>query len=175
MDSKKMDIRALLRLETALNALPQGVERSAKVNLLKYLQVDAVKEYERFSTDLYFDLRRDAGFLELYRIQEKRQPKTGLVQPMEAGSIEDYLLQAERAKLCLDELLGLVVFPGEPGREVISAPVKSLESTRRKANDRGGIRHVVDLARAAVVCDTPRDLADVFELLNLMVREVRAE
>lgn len=164
-----LGINELVQLETELDKLPSGIERSAKVNLLKYLQVDTVKQYERVSTGLWFDLRRDEGFHELNRIHEKQGPEDGLVQLMETGSIEDYLRQAERAKLGLDELLWSVAPPGTPGREVITTAVKTVERTRIKANDWGGIRKVTDLARATVICDTPNDLADVFELLNFMV------
>lgn len=94
---------------------------------------------------------------------------------MGTGSIEDYLLQAERAKLCLDGLLWLVVPPGTPGREAIPTAVKSLKRTRIKANDLSGICYVTDLARATVICDTPHDLADVFELLTLNARQVCRE
>lgn len=171
MDFDGRDINKLLRLETELNELPPSIERSAKVNLLKYLQVNAVVAYERVSTGLYFNLRRDEGFQELYRIEEKAQPEGGLVQPMETGSIEDYLLQAEEAKVCLDKLIYSVAAPGTPGREGIS-DLKSVESTRRKADDWGGIRYVTDLARATVVCETPHDLAHVFESLTRMVGQV---
>ncbi|CAN0360355.1 unnamed protein product, partial [Ascophyllum nodosum] len=169
MSTQGLGIHELLRLETELEELPFSIERNAKVNLLKYLQVDTVQKYERLSTGLYFDLRRDEGFDQLYRIHEKQGPKDGLEQPLETGFIEDYLRQAERAKLCLDQLLGLVSPPGTPGQEVVLASVKSLESTRRKVKDWGGIRSVTDLARATVICDTPRDLANVFEKLNLEI------
>ena len=167
-----LDIQELLRLETELEELPPSIERSAKVNLLKYHQVHTVKEYERLSTGLYFDLRQDKGFDQLYTIHEKQPPEDGLEQPLETGSIEDYLRQAECAKPFLDQLLRLVSPPGTPGQEVVTAPVKSLESTRRKVKDWCGIRRVTDLARATVICDTPHDLADVFEKLNLKVGQV---
>lgn len=62
MDSEGLGIHELLRLETELNQLPSSIERGAKVNLLKYLQVGTVIKHERVSTGLYFDLRRDEGF-----------------------------------------------------------------------------------------------------------------
>lgn len=55
---------------------------------------------------------------------------------------------------------------------MIRTPVKSLESTRLKVDKWGDIRSVTDLARATVVCDTPNDLADAFELLNSMLPQV---
>ena len=171
MSTQRLGIHELLRLETELEKLPSSIERSAKVNLLKYLQVGPVKKYKRLSTGLYFDLRRDKGFDQLYRIHEKQEPKNGLVQPLERESIEEYLRQAEYAKLCLDKLLGFVSPPGTPGQEVVLASVESLESTRRKA-DWCGIRRVTDLASATVICDTPHDLVDVFEKLNLKVGQV---
>ena len=172
MTAQGLDIDKLLRLETELEELPPSIERSAKVNLLKYRQVYTVQVYERLSAGLYFDLRRDKGFDQLNRIHEKQGPKNGLEQPLETGSIEDYLRQAECAKLCLDQLLGLVSPPGTPGQEVVPVLVKSLESTRRKAKYWGGIRSVTDLVRATVICDTPHDLADVFETLKLKVVQV---
>ena len=171
MSTQGLGIHKLLRLETELEKLPSSIERDAKVNLLKYLQVHTVKEYERLSTGLYFDLRRDEGFDQLYRIHEKQPPEDGLEQPLETGSIEDYLQRTECAKIFLDQLLGLVSPPGTPGQEVVLASVESLESTRRKA-DWCGIRRVTDLARATVICDTPYDLAEVFVKLNLEVGQV---
>ncbi|CAM9607409.1 unnamed protein product [Ectocarpus sp. 13 AM-2016] len=168
MDTLESGIHELLRLEAELEELPSGIERSAKVNLLKYHQVDTVKKYERVAAGLYYDLRQNEGFEQLNRIHEKQGPEKVLVQPLETGSVEDYLRQAERAKLDLDDLVRLVAAPGTPGRELVLAPVKSLESTRRKVKI-WGIRRVTDLARATVICNTPNDLADVFELLNLMV------
>ena len=171
MSTQGLCIDELLRLETEVEELPSSIERSAKVNLLTYLQVDKVLEYERVSTGLYFDLRQDKGFDQLFRIQEKQPPEDGLVQPLETGSIEDYLQQAKDAMPYLDELLRLVSPPGTPGQEVVPESVESLESTRRKA-DWCGIRRVTNLARAAVICDTLHDLVDVFEKLNLKVGQV---
>lgn len=105
MVDAELALRALLKTEKELNTLPPSIERNAKVTLLKYFQVRTVKQYEAVSDALYFDLQRDDGFDQLYRVQEKPQPEGGLVQPMEMGSIEDYLRQAERAKLCLDDFL----------------------------------------------------------------------
>ena len=172
MSTQELDIDKLLRIETEVETIPYSTDRNAKVNLLKYLQINTVVKYERLSTCLYFDLRRDEGFDQLYRIHEKQGPENGLEQPLETGSIEDYLRQAECAKLCLDQLLGLVSPPGTPRQEVVLASVKSLESTRRKVKDWGGIRRVTDLARATVICDTPHDLAEVFEKLNLEIGQV---
>lgn len=172
MNLDEWNIKELLELEAELSELPPSVERSAKVNLLKYLQVNAVRAYERVSTSLYFDLRRNEGFQELYRIEEKLPPEGGLVQPMETGSIEDYLLKAEEAKVGLDKLIFSVAPPGTRGREGISAAVKSAESTRRKIDKLGGIRFLPDLARATIVCETTHDLAHVFESLNRMIGQV---
>ena len=172
MSTQGLGIHKLLGLETELEERPSSIERNAKVNLLRYLQFNTVLQYERVSTGLYFDLRRDEGFDQLYSIHEKQEPKNGLVQPLETMSIQDYLRQAECAKLCLDKLLGLVAPPGTPGREVVTTAVKSMESTVRKTEAWGSIRSVTDLARATVICDTPHDLVDVFEKLVLKVGQV---
>lgn len=172
MDPLGLRIDKLLRLEAYLEELPPGNERSAKTNLLKYLQVNAVREYETVSTHLYINLRGDKGFDQLQWVEEKQGPEGGLVQPLEAGSIEDYLQQANCAKLYLDKLLGSVAPAGTPGREAVRAPVKSLERTRVKAEVRGGIHKVTDMARATVICDTPHDLVDVFDSLVCQVSKV---
>lgn len=167
MDHAGQGISELLRLETELNGVASSIERAAKINLLKYLQVLTVKKYETVYTGLFFKLRRDtAGFDKLRTIEEKKPPEEGLLHPMEEGSIEHYLLQAEKAKLELDKLVEMAVPSGTSGREAILARVKSQDSTERKIGVCGGIRHVTDLARATIICDTPTGLADVFEDLK---------
>lgn len=166
MDLYHGNIRDLLQLEEELNTLPCSIERSAKVNLLKFLQVNAAVEYERVSTALYFDLRRDAGFHELSRVPEKNHLGHACSQPMESGSVEDYLVQAEEAKACLDRLIYSIATPGNPMWEGIPAPIKSKESARRKADKLGNARFVTDFARATFVCETPHDLVEVFALLT---------
>ncbi|CAN0368892.1 unnamed protein product, partial [Ectocarpus sp. 12 AP-2014] len=127
---------------------------------------NAVVEYERVSTALYFDLRRDAGFHELSLVPEKNHLGHTCSQPMEAGSIEEYLVQAEEAKACLDRLIYSIATPGDPRWEGIPAPIKSKESARRKADKLGNARFVTDFARATFVCETPHDLVEVFALLT---------
>lgn len=176
MDRKGRDIDALLKLERDLSKSSPGVERDAKVNLLKYLQVNTVKEYERVSTHLYYDLRHAEGFDKLSEVGEEEPPEGSLPHPKRMGTVEDYLRQAGLAKTGLDELVELVAPRGTRGREGTFAPVKTLESARRKAEKTaGGIHCVTDLARATVVCDTPQDLVDVFELLRSRFCQVRRQ
>ncbi|CAB1110285.1 unnamed protein product [Ectocarpus sp. CCAP 1310/34] len=141
MDDAVLDIniKGLLDLETKLNNLPSSIERKAKMNLLK--------------------------------VQGKEQPGGDLVQPTKMRSVEDYRKDAERAKVDLDQLVGSVAPPGTPGLEMIETPVKSLDSTMRKINGWHKvekwrtIRDITDLARVTLICNTPHDLADGFELL----------
>eukprot|EP00903_Cladosiphon_okamuranus_P010037 g9517.t3 len=164
-------IQELLQLEREASTLPWSIERSAKVNLLKFLQVNAVKAYERAYTGLYFDVRRNEGFDALSSVPEKNHSGGACLQPMEAGSVEDYLCQAETAKVYLDRLVDSVA-AGIPGREGIPAPIKTEESTRRKADKLGGIRYLTDLARASFVCETPLDLVEVFSSLTATIGKV---
>lgn len=166
------DIDKLLGFEDDLNKSPPGIEVTAKKNLLKYLQVNAVMQYTRIFDELYFNVKQSQDFLELAAVGE---PEGGgqLMQLMETGSIEDYLEKAGTASALLGELITFIT-RGTPGLEGIPASVKSLESATRKANIvEGGIRCVTDLARATVVCDTPHDLATVFKSLKSKIGEVR--
>ncbi|CAN0514530.1 unnamed protein product, partial [Ectocarpus sp. 12 AP-2014] len=103
------------------------------------------------------------------------EPKEGsLAHPKRMESIEDYLQEAGRAKACLDKLVESVAPSGTRGREGIPAAIKSLESTRRKADKTtGGIHCVTDLARSTIVCDTPQDLVDVFESICSSVNQIQ--
>lgn len=180
MDTNRgRDIDGLVQLEAELSTFridAKGIllEIDAKINLLKYLQVNMVKAYERVSTHLYFDLRHANSFDMLSKVEGEEPREGSLAHPKKMESIEGYLQQAGHAKTCLDELVELVVPRGTGGREGIPAAVKSLESARRKADKTaGGIHCVTDLARATVVCDTPQDLVDAFESLRLSVRQVK--
>lgn len=167
-------IQELLQLEREVSTLPCSVERSAKVNLLKFLQVNAIKAYERAYTGLYFGLRRDEGFdaLLLSSVPEKNRSGGVCLQPMEVGSVEDYLRQAETAKGYLDRLVDAIAPAEKPGREGIPAPIKTEESARRKADKLGGIRYLTDLARASVVCETLVDLVEAFSSLTAAMGKV---
>lgn len=167
------NIDALSAVEDDLNKQSPSIERSAKKNLLKYLQVNAVMQYARIFDELYFNLKQSQGFLELAAVKGQAGNNGRVMQLMEMGSIEKYLEQAETARVPLGELITFIT-RGTPGLEGITASVKSLKSATRKANKaEGGIRCVTDLARATVVCDTPHDLATVFKLLKSTVAEVR--
>lgn len=162
------NITALLQTERELDETPPGDERDAKVNLLKYCQVDTVKKYRRIADGLYFDLVQGGGLCHLRQVLDV---KGDLVQPMQTGSIEDYLRHAENAKGCLDTLVREVA--RGVGGEVFTTRVKTLDSTRRKVENVGDIRKVTDMARATVVCDTPEDLAHIYELLTQRLPNVR--
>ncbi|CAN0058284.1 unnamed protein product, partial [Ectocarpus sp. 6 AP-2014] len=67
LDVPKMavDIDKVLRLEAELKASREretsSVSLDAKVNLLKYFQVHAVKQYEEEYDNLYYELNRTGG------------------------------------------------------------------------------------------------------------------
>lgn len=185
----KISIKEVLRLEEDLNSSSPApsVERDAKVNLLKYLQISAVKKYEEAYDGLFYELNKEGGLERLRSITPVRsrrnflQPKVydlrgcGGVDGCEVQEQADvYLEDAKLAKLRLDELMGMVVETLE-GCEVQHAEVKSRESTVRKANKSyaGNVRRVADMARVAVVCKTPEILEQVYMGImgRLQVRE----
>lgn len=168
MGSAMFNITALLQTEHELAQASPGNERDAKVNLLKYCQVDTVKKYRRIADGLYFDLVQGGGLCHLRQIIEVEGDR---VQPMQTGSIEDYLREAEKAKGCLDALVKEVAH--SVGAEAFVTGVKTPDSTRRKVEIVGDIRKITDMARATVVCDTPEDLAKVYERLKQRLPKVR--
>lgn len=161
-------IGQLLELEHDLNGLPASTERDAKLNMLKYLQVNQVKYYERLADGLYFELQREEGLDKLRTVREHNSVGCNLVQPREEGSIKDYLDDAALAMKCLNRLVDGVqtTAQGAHALRVVSPGVKSLESTTRKAQKAGGVRYLTDMARISVVCETSDGLACIFELLN---------
>ncbi|CAM9423054.1 unnamed protein product [Sphacelaria rigidula] len=166
-------IRDLLNLEEDLNRLSPSIERDARVNLLKYLQVNEVKYHEREADGLYVELVREEG-LDMLRTVHEQAPVCGdLIQPREEGSIQDYLDDAALATEYLETLLEEVeaTVQGTHPMYVVSPGVKSLESATRKADKCGGIRKLTDMARLSVVCDTSHGLARVFELLKERVKD----
>lgn len=162
VEEAQLNINGLLDIEHKLN-----VDHGAKMNLLKYLQVEAVREYEKVADAHYFALRQDENFDELERIAHKRIGGT-LEQPRQSGSVEDYLRDAEVAKSTLDELVEDAA--RDRAVTVFATSVKSSESTRRKAEVRGSIRRVTDMARISVVCDTIKDMVTFFELLEARIQ-----
>ncbi|CAN0285455.1 unnamed protein product [Pylaiella littoralis] len=166
----ELEINELLQMELELEGGAPSLERDAKVNLLKFLQVKTVKKYERAYDSLYYELEMDGGLGCLRRIEE-RNPKSDLLQPevleLQGCSADDKLEKqlffyregAIRAKVQLDELVRELL-NSHQGRERSYAEVKSLESTRRKATTffGGDIRRLADMARVSVICNTPEDL-----------------
>ncbi|CAB1105425.1 unnamed protein product [Ectocarpus sp. CCAP 1310/34] len=154
------DIDKLIRLEDGLKTLCERekspVSPVAKVNVLKYLQVQAVKQFQADYDDLHYELNKTEGLECLRSIdpvpsKELFQPK--VLDQKDCGEDEQlyeqlqfYLTDAELAKPHLDELC---------------ADVKSWESTRRKATSvlDGDIRKVADMARVTVILATPEALA----------------
>lgn len=173
----KISIKEILQLEEGLSGAPApSIERDAKVNLLKYLQISAVKKYEEAYDGLFYELNKEGG-LECLRSIAPLRPKGSFLQPKVYGvqggegaaepdvleQADVYLADAKLAKLRLDELMEKVVEPLE-GCEIRHADVKSRESTVRKANKSydGNVRRVADMARVAVVCQTPELLEQVY-------------
>ncbi|CAM9093379.1 unnamed protein product [Laminaria digitata] len=170
-------IEALLQLEKELNSEPaRSIERDAKVNLLKFLQISTVKKYEEAYDGLCYELSKEGGLERLRKITPVRskekflQPKVYDLLDCEGAAELEVLQQAdacladaELVKLRLDELVDKVVENLE-GCEVRYAEVKSRESTVRKAKKSygGNVRRVADMARVAVVCKTPELLEQVY-------------
>lgn len=166
----ELDITELLQMEIVLEGDALSLERDAKVNMLKFLQVKTVKEYERAYDSLYYELNLDGGMGCLRRIEELN-PKSDLLQPevlklqgCDANEklekqMNFYREGAICAKVQLDKLVEELV-NSHQGRKGLYAEVKSLESTRRKATKFYGtdVRRLADMARVSVICATPEDL-----------------
>ena len=171
----KFTIKELLELETELNsATAPSLQRDAKVNILKYLQIDTVKHYEAACDELLYELHKGGGLQRLRNIKPFKsevaflQPKVYDLQGCEGTAklerrVDLYLADAERAKLCLDGLIKKVVDTVD-GCKPHYAKVKLRESTVRKALNSydGEVRRVSDMARVTVVCETPESLEQVY-------------
>lgn len=162
IEKTRLNIKELLEVEHELST-----DHSAKTNLLKYLQVEAVQGFQEIADALYFTLRHDEDFDELERIKSANNGAT-LEQPRLKGTIEDYLRDAGVAKCSLDALVGGIA--RECAARVYTTNVKSFESTKRKVEVRGSIRKVTDMARVSVVCDTIKSMVNVFELLDTKIQ-----
>lgn len=159
---------------------PPSIERDAKVNLLKFLQVKTVDKYKRAYDNLYYELNKQRGMECLRRI-EPAPAKSALLQPIVleeqscdadeelSSQLQFYRIGAECAKEQLDELVQEVI-NGREGCEGVYPKIKTLESTKRKAVRfyGGNVRRVADMARAAVICNTPEDLETAY--VGLMAR-----
>lgn len=178
-----VDIKDLLRLEDELQnpwfwqrwfgSATRFVGREAKLNLLKYLQIRTVLRYEGEYDSLQHELSREGGLdclrsIARFRSQDLLQPKVLAPQDCDKDDqlkhqLDFYLVDAQRAKQHLDWLVAKVVKDLE-GCEVQYVEVKSLESTQRKASNfcGGDVRKVTDMARVAVICDTPEALTQAY-------------
>lgn len=171
---EKITIKELLQMEAELDgATTPSRERDAKVNVLKYLQVGTVQQYEAAYDGLFYELNKEGGLeclrsIAPLRTKDYLQPKVHNVQGCEAGAkleqqVDLYIADAKLAKLQLDELMKKVIENLE-GCKAQYVDVKSRESTLRKAKKSydGNIRRVADMARVAVVCETPELLEQVY-------------
>lgn len=171
-----ININEVLLLETELKTQGEtapSASLDAKVNLLKYLQVQAVLQYQAEYDALCYELNRDGGLECLRRIppvQSKTLLQPKILELQECGRNEQleeqlkfYLAEATLAKTILDELVTTVANDSRDC-EVQCVSVKSLESTRRKASRfcGGDVRQISDMARVTVICDTPEALERVY-------------
>eukprot|EP00903_Cladosiphon_okamuranus_P012098 g11353.t1 len=176
-----IDIEDLLALETRLKAERESATSSicldAKLNIVKFLQVQTVEQYQAAYDDLHYDLFKEGGIECLRNIAPVRskdllQPKVLELQGCDedaqlAKQLEFFLADAEGTKQCLDTLVAKAAQDLNKC-EVQYVDVKSLESTRRKASKfcGGDVRKVADMARVTVICDTPKALEQVYS--NIM-------
>lgn len=178
-------ITKLSEIEVELTNAVSNLERDAKVQLLKYLKINTVKEYEAAYDGFFYRLNKEGGLECLRQIEPipprnidvdastetqplRLQPKVFDQEGLEGAAklkeeLDFYLADAEVAKQRLDEIIDSVVAASE-GCEAKKVAVKSRESTARKAaaSYDGNLRKVVDMARVAVVCDTPDILEQVY-------------
>ncbi|CAM9892229.1 unnamed protein product [Ectocarpus fasciculatus] len=166
-------IRLEAELKTSRKRETSPVGLDAKMNILKYLQVQTVMKYEREYDDLYYELNKTGGLECLRSIAPVRstdllQPKVLDLQDCRGNEqlekqLQFYLADAELAKPHLDELVTKVAHDTN-NYEVQRAEVKSRASTRRKANGfcDGDVRKVADMARVTVICATPESLAAAY-------------
>ncbi|CAN0065051.1 unnamed protein product [Ectocarpus sp. 12 AP-2014] len=186
------DIDKLIRLEAELKTLCEPekspVSLVAKVNVLKYLQVQAVQQFQAEYDNLYYELNKTGGLeclrsITPVRSKELLQPKVLDLQDCgEDGQLDTqlqfYLTDAELAKPHLDELVTSIA--GDSSKyEVQCVKVKSWESTRRKATSflDGDVRKVADMARVTVICATPEALKEAYSALMRLPKQhvVRVE
>lgn len=167
-------IKELIELEQELKCAEPSLERDAKVNILKFLQVQTVNRFQEAYDGLYYELNKNGGLECLRNIVPARskdflQPKV-LDREFDRGASDlttqakAYLAGAKLAKPRLDEIAQRVV-ENLDGCHAKCVGVKALESTMRKAKDSydGNVRKVADMARVAVICDTPQHLLQVYE------------
>lgn len=181
----EITITKLNEIEGELANAVSNLERDAKVQLLKYLKIKTVKEYEAAYDGFFYKLNKEGGLECLRQIEPippknidvaamtkkqpvRLQPKVLDVEGLDGAAefeeqLDFYLADAEVARHRLDEIIDSVVETSE-GCEAKKVGVKSRESTARKAaaSYDGNLRKVVDMARVAVVCDSPDVLEQVY-------------
>lgn len=171
-----VNIEEVLHLEAELKGqgeIALSASLAAKVNMLKYLQVQAVMEYQAEYDGLYYELKKEGGLecirnIAPFRSGDLLQPKVLETRDcveddrLDEG-LEFYLADAELAKQGLDELITTVTSDLRQC-EVQCVSVKSRESTRRKAIKfcGGNVRKITDMARVTVTCDTPKALEQAY-------------
>lgn len=153
-----------------------SVRRDAKVNMLKFLQTETVKQYELAYDNLYFEL---GGGLECLRQIDSFAPleDSGLFQKeldmqslgadaKQEKQLQAYLADASAATCRLHDLVREIEkdVDGCVGKYPV---VKRLDRTKCKADKScgGDVRKVTDMARVAVVCDKPEDLVQAYRTL----------
>lgn len=167
-------IQELLELENDMRSDLPSLDRDAKVNLLKYLQVQRVQEYQVEYDRLYFTLSR-GGNLECLRDNIAAARFKPMEQPKKLRGLQQYLADAQEAQPHLDKLIEDVVATCD-GCEGRFVGVKAPDSVMRKAERfHGNVGKVADMARVAVVCRTPEDLERAYTIimarLNVCIRQ----
>lgn len=186
-----VNITEVLRLETELKTQGESAPSAslaAKVNMLKYLQVQAVMEYQSEYDALFYELNREGGLECLRNIVpvqsgDLQQPKVLEIEDCDEeddrleNGLKFFLADAELAKQGLDELVATVT-NHLPQFEVQCVSVKSMDSTRRKASRfcGGDVRQIADMARVAVICDTSEALKQAYLAImgSLQVSTIRS-
>ncbi|CAB1118955.1 unnamed protein product [Ectocarpus sp. CCAP 1310/34] len=167
----EIDIKGLCRLEHDLKAgeisAASPVERDAMVNLLKYLQIETVHQFETAYDRRCFELDKDGGLTCLrsiapIRSADRQQPKVCL-------ELQDGDEEAQLARQLVQDVANDL-----EGCELKCVEVNSSESPTRKAKSSygGNVRMLSDMTRVSVICDKPEDLARAFSdiLGRLQVR-----
>lgn len=176
-----MDIEELCDLEAKLKSSrgsdTSPVSRDAKVNILKYLQIQAVTRFQTAYDDLYYELSKKGGLEFLrsivpVRSKEVLQPKVVELQDCDEDEqlekqLDFYLADAELAKPHLDELVSKIAHDSSEF-DVQCVDVKSRDRTREKARKScvGDVRKVPDMARVTVVCATPEALKEAYSAIT---------
>lgn len=170
MNVPEFSVADLVAMENDLEGLPPSLERDAKSNLLKYLLISKVKEYELHYDDLFYNLQLGGSLGGLGTKIISMKPNGHLSQPRTALSAEGYVEHATRVQPALERLVERLA-EAVGGSEIKKTSVKSPEGVQRKADKfcDGDVRRITDMARVSVVCDSPVALVAVFEGLQVCV------